>query len=265
MNLITNASEAFEENEGVICVTLAHIRSGLSRFADASQDAHQNGYLRLVISDNGCGMTEDLQNRIFDPFFTTKFAGRGLGLAAVQGIIRAHGGTINVLSARDQGSHFEILLPCYGQSVRGTPETLQPASAGQGGIAVGTILIVEDEEELRIAVSKMLRKLKFSVIEASDGRTGVDLFRASQKEIDVVLLDLTLPGMTGGEVLQEVRRLRPDVAVVITTAYSKDSALTAIDKGQSWLFIRKPYRLSELADLLRSVCLRGRSSGQTAG
>jgi CheY-like chemotaxis protein len=176
-----------------------------------------------------------------------------------------HGGTTNVVSTRSGGSRVEVLLPCYGQAVRGATDTLQPASAGQGGIACGTILIVEDEEELRRAVSKMLRKLKFSVIEAGDGPTGVDLFRTNQKEIDVVLLDLTLPGMTGGEVLREVRRMRTSVEVVITTAYSKDSAMTAIDKQQPWLFIRKPYRLSELVDLLGTACLRAQSSGQTGG
>ena len=115
--------------------------------------------------------------------------------------------------------------------------------------------MVEDEDALRDGVSKMLRKRGFCVVEAADGRSGVDLFRANEREIDVVLLDMTLPGMTGREVLEELRRMRPDVKVIITTAYSQDSALKAMGDQQSWLYIRKPYRLSEVTDLVRNVCL----------
>ena len=111
----------------------------------------------------------------------------------------------------------------------------------------------------------MLRKRDFFVVEAPDGRAGVDLFRANQREFDVVLLDLTLPGMTGREVLEELRRLRPDLKVIITTAYSHDTAQKALGGQQSWFYIRKPYRAAEIEDLLRSVCLRGRPRGQAAG
>src|SRR5262249_28400726 len=138
------------------------------------------------------------------------------------------------------------------------------APAGAAGKADRTVLVVEDEDGLRIAVSKMLRKQGFSVIEARDGRAGVDLFRANQREIDVVLLDLTLPGMTGREVLEELRQMRLDVKVIITTAYSQDSAQKAIGGEQRWLYIRKPYQLGEVTDLLRNAC-QGRSGGHAAG
>jgi DNA-binding response OmpR family regulator len=134
-----------------------------------------------------------------------------------------------------------------------------------GGSVKGTVLVVEDEDELRMAVSKMLRKRDFCVIEAPDGRAGVDLFRANQREFDVVMLDLTLPGMTGRQVLEELRRLRPDLKVIITTAYSQDTAVKALGGQQSWFYIRKPYRAVEIEDLLRSVCLRGRPRGHAAG
>jgi CheY-like chemotaxis protein len=260
MNLITNASESLGGKEGVISVTLAHP----DPFADSTPNHLQNGYLRLTVSDTGCGMTEETQARIFDPFFTTKFAGRGLGLAAVQGIIRDHGGTINVVSAPGQGSRFEVLLPCTSEPARDTHDILVPASTGEVGSVHGTVLVVEDEDALRVAVSRILRKRGFSVVEASDGRTGLDLFLANEREIDVVLLDLTLPGMTGRDVFEELRRVRLDVKVIITTAYSQDSALKAMGGQQPWLYVRKPYQLSELVDLLRKAC-QARSGGYTAG
>jgi PAS domain S-box-containing protein len=253
MNLITNASEALGGKEGIISVTLVHVGSGAVELPE-NANLLCNDHLRLAVSDTGCGMTEEIQARIFDPFFTTKFAGRGLGLAAVQGIIRDHGGTINVVSAPGQGSRFEVLLPCSAQPVQDT-RLLEPAAVSEVAGIDGTVLVVEDEDALRDGVSKMLRKRGFCVVEAGDGRSGVDLFRASDRVIDVVLLDMTLPGMTGREVLEELRRMRPDVKVIVTTAYSQDSALKAMGGQQSWLYIRKPYHLSEVTDLVRNVCL----------
>jgi DNA-binding response OmpR family regulator len=134
------------------------------------------------------------------------------------------------------------------------------------GSLTRTVLVVEDEEALRLAVCKMLRRAGFSVIEAANGQIGVDLFRSSALEIDVVLLDLTLPGMSGREILSELRRIKPNVKVIITTAYSKDYALTTIGGEQLWFYIRKPYLLSELTDLLRNVCLdKLRMSGHSGG
>jgi PAS domain S-box-containing protein len=265
MNLITNASEALGGEEGIISVAMAHVRPDPDRFEDGSPNVLNNDHLRLTVSDTGCGMTEERQARIFDPFFTTKFTGRGLGLSAVRGVIRDHGGTINVVSAPGQGSRFEVLLPCASQPAPDTHDILVSDSAVEVENVGGTVLVVEDEDALRCAVSKMLRKQGFFVLEASDGRAGVDLFRANEREIDVVLLDLTLPGMNGREVLEELRRMRPGVNVIVTTAYSQDAALTALGAPQAWLFIRKPYRLREVTDLLRNVCLRTRSRGHTAG
>jgi two-component system cell cycle sensor histidine kinase/response regulator CckA len=259
MNLITNASEALGENEGQITVT-----TSLTQIpADNPRHLPEGDYLCLEVQDTGCGMTEEVKAKIFDPFFTTKFAGRGLGLAAVQGIIRSHGGAFAVASALGQGSRFEILLPCVPQPARAGGEAAASAAAGELQGVSGSVLLVEDESTLRLAVSKMLRKKRFEVIEAGDGRAALDLFRARKQDIDVVLLDMTLPGMSGREVLEELRRIRPDVTVVLTTAYSQDTALTALGGRQSWLYIRKPYQLSELTRLLQKACLhrRGASGG----
>ena len=255
MNLITNASEALGDKKGVISVTVAKVESGQDPFADRQPDARLGDCLRLEVSDSGCGMTEGILNRIFDPFFTTKFAGRGLGLAAVQGIIRSHGGTINVVSSPGQGSRFQILIPCIDQTVLDSREITLSIAAPDIGSVIGTVLVVEDEEGLRLAVSKMLGKEGFSVIEAADGPTGVHLFLANEPKIDVVLLDLTLPGMAGRDVLEELQRIRPDVQVILTTAYSQDIAFASIGQRHYSSYLRKPYRFGEVLSLLRKACL----------
>ena len=246
MNLITNASEALGDKEGAIGVSVARVQS------------FRSDYVRLEVSDTGCGMTEEIQARIFDPFFTTKFAGRGLGLAAVQGIIRNHGGAISVTSAPGQGSRFEILLPFARQAA--ACGGAAPAAAEEVGIFAATVLIIEDEESLRLAVSKMLRRKALNVIEAADGKSGIDLFRANARQIDVVLLDLTLPGMSGGEVLQELRRVQAGAKVLVTSAYSRDWVRDAMGEQQPWLYIRKPYQFSELISAIRDICLERMSS-----
>ena len=243
MNLITNASDALGEEEGVISVTVS----------PAPASPLEGKFVRLEVSDSGGGMTDEIRTRIFDPFFTTKFAGRGLGLAAVQGIIRRHGGVINVASAPGQGSRFEILLPATSEPAGQSCAPAGCAAAGEAGNLTRTVFIVEDEDSLRDAISKMLRRKGFDVIEACDGKTAVDLYRARASEIDVVLLDMTLPGIFGQEVLDELRRIQPEVKVIITTAYSRDWALTKVGEQQHWHYIRKPYSFGELMGLLAEV------------
>jgi CheY-like chemotaxis protein len=241
MNLVINASEALGEKEGEILVSLAHVYSGSDR-----------DRIRLEISDTGCGMTEEIRARMFDPFFTTKFAGRGLGLAAVQGIVRSHGGGLDVATAPGLGCRIQILLPCASEPEQAGGPT--PLSAWDARILAGTVLLVEDEDDLRQAVSRMLRNKDLNVIEARDGKSAMDSFRINASRIDVVLLDMTLPGMPGREVFRELRRIRPDLKVIVTTAYGMDQALSAMGELQPWLYIRKPYHFAELMELLGKIC-----------
>ena len=252
MNLITNASEAIGERGGVITIATSEVQpEGGS--AASMQALRKSGGVRLEVSDTGCGMTEEIQAKIFDPFFTTKFAGRGLGLAAVHGIIRSHGGAINVVSAPGRGSQFEIVMPRANQPVRDAGAPSVPAADETGSFA-GTILVVEDEEALRNPLSQMLRRTGWSVIEASDGQTGIDQFRAATSKIDLVLLDLTLPGISGREVLDELRRIQPNLKVILTSAYSWDWMQDAVGSQQPLFYIRKPYHFRQLMRVMRSAC-----------
>jgi len=159
-----------------------------------------------------------------------------------------------------QGTRFEVLLPCTDQQGQ-IPDIVAQASANEVASVNGTVLVVEDEDTLRIAVSKMLRKKGLSVIEAIDGIAAVELFRANEPNIGLVLLDVTLPRMSGPEVFAELRRIRPNIKVIITTAYSQETTLPTVGGQQSWAFIRKPYQLHDLWNLIWLAC---RQKGMSA-
>ena len=205
------------------------------------------------VSDSGCGMTEAVKAKIFDPFFSTKFAGRGLGLGVVQGIVRGHGGTIDLVSSPGEGTTFQVFLPCTPQRVAKVHKAISSSGVGQSNARTGTILVVEDEETLRLAVSKALRRSGFSVMEASDGSGAMDLLRAHTDEIDVVLLDVTLPGIPSREVFEETQRMRPDLNVIVTSAYSKETVDASFAGLAVEHFIRKPFQLGDIASLLRGA------------
>ena len=250
MNLITNASEAIGERDGVILV-LTERATGSN--VPGAEDLPEGDYLRLQVSDTGSGMTPESQSRLFDPFFTTKFAGRGMGLAVVQGIVRGHGGAVHVVSSLGKGTSVEILLPCTGEVVRSDDGAVEAGTTSrETSPPTGyTILVVEDERPLLIAVSAMLQRSGFSVIQASDGSSALELLRADNGRIDALLLDVTLPGVSSREVLEEAQRLRPDLEVILTSAYSQESIADTFRGLKLPHFIRKPFHLDDLVSLLR--------------
>jgi PAS domain S-box-containing protein len=253
MNLVMNASEALGQKEGLITVATAQVRLHRDSFAKTAPDLPPGDYLELGVIDNGHGMTKEIQARIFDPFFTTKFAGRGMGLAAVQGIIRSHGGAIELASTPGIGTRFRIFLPSIGDPVQNGRRAEAPPSASEIDSITGTVLIVDDEEMLRAAVSKMLRKEGFNAIEASDGEAAVDLFRDNVEDVRVILLDVTLSGRSSQKVLEELRTIQPQVKIVLTSAYSRQTTATLIECPEVKGFLRKPYQFGELMQVLRSV------------
>ncbi len=250
MNLVINASEAIGEKHGTITLTTAHVRSDRDLCPDLASDLLQGDYVRLEVSDTGSGITEEAAAKIFDPFFSTKFAGRGMGLAVVKGIVREHGGAIDMASVPERGTTFRVLLPC---SAKRTAEIDSAVAVRDPVIekdGTGTILVVEDEKLLRDAVSKFLRRVGFLVAEAGDGSDAIELMRTHKDDLRAVLLDVTLPGISSRDVLAEARRLRPDLKVVVTSAYSKEGVEASFAGLRFQEFIRKPFFLSEMVRLL---------------
>jgi CheY-like chemotaxis protein len=247
MNLVTNASEAIGERDGVIAIRTALAKAGHEPLRDSA-----NGYVELEVSDTGCGISHEAQTKIFDPFFTTKPTGHGLGLAVVARIVRGLGGASQFESEPGRGTTFRILLP----SVRDMAPVPRPANASP---AHGTIdparivLVVEDEEPLRLAVAKMLRRNGVSVMEAEDGTAALGRLREHGDQIGLVLLDITLPGAPSREVFAEARRRRPDMKVILTSAYGQKTVDETFQGMEIDAFIRKPYQLGELVSLVRNL------------
>jgi len=249
MNLVLNASEAIGDSQGVITVTTAQVSGGSDLAPNNMTDLTAGDYVRIEISDTGCGMTEETKAKIFDPFFSTKFPGRGLGLAVVQGIVRGLGGAINIVSTPGQGTAFQVLLPCAPKGASEIHSTITTGGLEKSNANARTILVVEDDQTLRRAVSKGLQKRGFLVIEASDGSVALDLIHAHRDEIDVVLLDITLPGASSREVFEELLRIRPDLNVIVTSAYDERMVDTYYAGLRVNHFIRKPFRLDDLVRL----------------
>jgi two-component system, cell cycle sensor histidine kinase and response regulator CckA len=261
MNLIINASEAIGDKNGAITLTTTHVIGGRDLAPNSATELPPGDYVRLEVSDTGLGITEEAKEKIFDPFFSTKFAGRGMGLAVVQRVVRDHGGAINIVSAPGQGATFQVLLPCRSKGASEIHNAITSAGLEQSNDRTGTILVVEDEEILRLALSKSLRKIGFSVMAASNGSAAIDLVRTHKDEIDVILLDLTLPGLSSREVFEEALHVQPNLRVVLTSAYSKETVDASFTRLRITHFIRKPFQLGELGGVLRDALSAKVSAG----
>jgi PAS domain S-box-containing protein len=254
LNLITNASEAIGNRDGVIRVATRHMTLGAESDAAVSEGLPKGEYLQLEVSDTGCGMPLEMQAKVFDPFFTTKPTGHGLGLAVVQGIVRGLGGTIHLASEPGKGTTVRILLPCAEPRATVASGTSPRAERAMRTSAETRILVVEDEAPLRQAVVKMLRRKGFIVTEVSEGFAALEAIRAYKGQIDVLLLDLTLPGAPSREIFEEARRQNPDIRVIIASAYGKDVASATL-QAKVDCFLQKPFRLDDLVALVREETL----------
>ena len=251
LNLVTNASQAIGNRDGVIRVSTGRVSA--AQAAALAHGSAERDYLELEVSDNGCGMSLEMQSKVFDPFFTTRSAGHGLGLAVVQGIVRNLGGTIHLASEPDKGTTFRILMPCAPAAVEETAGSLSGAEEPSCELREATVLVVEDEDMLRQAVAKVLRRKGAEVLEAANGSAAIDLLRTKGSQIDVILLDLTIPGPSSQEVLAEAAQGWPDLKVILTSAYSEEMATANMGSPIVRCFIRKPFPLGDLVQTLRSV------------
>jgi CheY-like chemotaxis protein len=254
MNLVTNASDAIGDRDGVIRVITRRVGTEGAATAISSGSLANGDYVQLEVSDTGLGMSPQTQAKVFDPFFTTKSAGRGLGLAVVQGIVRSLGGAIHLASEPNKGTTFQVLLPC-AETTAGSSNS---AMVGNSELAVraqnGTVLVVEDENTLRQPIVKMLRKAGFEVFEAADGTAAIDLLRANGARIDAILLDMTIPGASSYAIVAEAAKAKPDIRVILTSAYSQEMIEGSMVASQIRGFIRKPFQFESLVKTLQG-CL----------
>lgn len=207
-------------------------------------------YVFLEVGDTGCGMDEETMNKVFDPFFTTKFTGRGLGMAAVLGIIRGHKGAIGLDSEPGKGTIFTILFPAVDKPASSLKAEPVIKDDWRGS---GTVLFVDDEQTIRQVGKWMVEKLGYTVILAGDGQEAVEIFKERQEEIAFVLLDLTMPVMGGEETFHALRRIRPDIPVIISSGYSESEVLAQFAGQGIAGFIEKPYQLDALKIKIQSV------------
>jgi two-component system cell cycle sensor histidine kinase/response regulator CckA len=251
MNLVTNAAEAIGDGSGAITLATRwqHVDEAYLRRTGVNETLPEGEYVFVEVSDNGCGMDNATRERIFEPFFTTKFQGRGLGLAAVLGIVRGHGGAIVVYSEPGKGSCFKLLLPAAQGQLPAEAEPARPATATAP--LAGTVLVVDDERVVREAAGMMLEHLGFEVQVAADGAEALDAFRKHRGEIRLVLLDMTMPRMDGEETFRELRRLAPDVRVILASGYNEmDATSRFVGRGLAG-FIQKPFTMAELEAKIR--------------
>ncbi|MEP6717155.1 MAG: response regulator, partial [Terriglobia bacterium] len=241
MNLVINASEAIGEQTGVIEIsagTLPH-------------DGWNGNPVKvfLQVRDTGSGMDAETRLKVFDPFFSTKFTGRGLGLAAVAGIVHSHDGTISVESTPGIGSIFRVVLPAGSEAARATAERLDPTRL-QG---TETILVVDDLETIRTFVGNALENCGYTVLAAENGKAALELL-AERREIDLVLLDLSMPVMTGAQAAPRIRKLYPEVAICIMTGYNETLAGVQFpDEELGSRFLQKPFSAKTLSVKIRTI------------
>jgi PAS domain S-box-containing protein len=251
MNLITNAAEAVGEQSGVISVSTGALHCAKEYLAGMYLDEElpEGLYVYAEVADTGCGMTPEVQQRMFEPFFTTKFTGRGLGMAAVLGILRGHKGAVKVYSEPGKGTTLKVLFPASRKAAAADGKA-EPAAEWRGA---GTVLLVDDEQTIRAVVADMLTAMGFRVVTAANGRQALELYRVHQDEIVCVLLDLTMPEFGGEETFRELRQMNPSVRVILTSGYNEQEVTQRFaGKGLAG-FMQKPYALAALKAKLRQA------------
>lgn len=249
-NLVINSAEAIGvKNPGIIRVTtrLRQLTGPEAIDRITGKRLAAGAYVAVEVSDTGCGMDPATMSRIFDPFFTTKFTGRGLGLPAVAGAVKAQGGGIELETTPGAGSRFSVLLPAFARRAE------SPAIVAEGGSGGAAILVVDDEYQVRDLAVRALSGIGCEVFAARDGREAIRIFDAHADGIRVVLLDLSMPVLGGRQTLAAIRARRASVPVVMMSGYSEDEALNDLPRGPQLAFLHKPFTIAELSEVVRSM------------
>jgi CheY-like chemotaxis protein len=254
MNLLINSAEAIGHEPGTVT-----IRTSTRTFSADELGKQYIGkplaagtYACLEVRDTGPGIPPETLSRIFEPFFTTKTTGRGLGLSALLGIVRSHNGAVHVESQAGVGTTFTIVLPPMTSSKPVPPSRqFNSASLPEGS----TVLVVDDEEDIRDVVQAVLESRGAHVITASDGPAGIEQFREHADDVDVVLLDMTMPGLGGDAVFREIMSIKPDARVIISSGYSEQDTLARLDDKRLAGFVHKPYTAQLLIDEINTALL----------
>src|SRR5262249_11083191 len=252
LNLVINASEALEDPNGYL-----RLRTGLTRVEPVPRDEPSplkelpaGEYVYVEVSDTGCGMDRETLGRIFDPFFTTKFIGRGLGLAAVSGIVRAHRGAWHITSEPGRGSTFRILFPSCGQE--SDPLAL-PMSSPTRWRGHGTVLVADDEEGVRAVTAQMLRSFGFDVRQACNGEEVIAILREQAESLTAIVLDLTMPRLSGEESLGIIHRLAPGLPVLLVSGCGDQELLRELCERAASDFLTQPFKLEELRAKMQAI------------
>jgi two-component system cell cycle sensor histidine kinase/response regulator CckA len=248
---IRSARKAGREQAGTIRFEVQE-RDVLEGELGSSPDAHAGRFVVVSVSDDGCGMSGETLSRVFEPFFTTKAmgAGTGLGLAVVHGILRQHAGWIEVLSALGAGTTFACYLPVTTEAAVASPSSdREPLAAAPGGC----VLMVDDDDLVRRTARRLLEDAGYEVREAVDGPSALDRYQGEREEIDVVLLDLSMPGMSGDEVLRELLIMDPLARVVLWSGYSKSEAASSLAETGARAFLSKPFDARGLLGVIARV------------
>lgn len=254
--LVANAAEALGTEVGTITISSGSVECGETYLSGSRLEEMPppGRFVWLEVSDTGCGMDPTTSQRMFEPFFSRKFTGRGLGLAAVLGIIRGHGGAIMVDTAPDRGTSVRMLFPALEQVEATGPVLKAPEKAGEGRRELrGTVLLVDDEAFVREVGEQMLRHLGLDVLTAPGGREALEIYGIHSPDVSCVLLDLTMPGMDGSEVFRALREINPDIRIVLMSGYDEKDALGRLGEDPPAGFLHKPYDLENLRTLLGQV------------
>ena len=253
INLLINASDSLGDQSGTIRLTTGtqRVREGELPAALPGRSLPDGLYVFVEVADTGCGMDEGTIGKIFDPFFTTKFTGRGLGLAAVHGIVRGHNGALQVHSQPGAGTSFRVIFPASNRPVESPRPPL--VATNDESLPQGVVLVVDDEPGVRAVTSQILQRAGLSVLTAVDGFDAIRQFEEHSEEIRAVLLDLTMPGLDGGEVFQRLIAINPCVRVILFSGYDEQDVSRRFGRTPPAGFLRKPFTAPELLKCIRPL------------